>query len=137
MTDPASFFDLIYAALDDGTFLKATLSRPEKAAPLGLRQVFLRPVELRGTAMIAWNHRYERRDEVKNLTHYETLARLREVCGAQFRNADVFTAAHEASLTHNRRGEPAVFIRDVKHAAPTEDETEHARPQWRPLLSKR
>lgn len=129
MPDATPFFDLLHAALRSGAFHKATLSRPVKGAPVGLRNIFLRPVEIRGAPMISWTWRYERRDEVKNLSPNETLARLREMCGPMFRNADAFTATHEATLTHNRRGEPAVFIRQAapQIAAPAEHDRTKAR----------
>lgn len=123
MSDTAPFFALLEHSLQNGSFVKVTLSRPGKNAPPGLRNIFLRPVELRGAMMVSWTHRYETRDEVKNLTASETITRLRELCGTHFRNADVFTAANEATLTHNRRGEPAIFIRKAAHAAP--EETAH------------
>src|SRR5688572_5749491 len=113
MPDATPFFELLSHSLQSGGFVKATLSRPGKEAPHGLRNIFLRPVELRGEAMISWTFRYERRDEVKNLTPVETVTRLRELCGPQFRNTDLFTTTSEATLTHNRRGEPAVFIRQA------------------------
>jgi SAM-dependent methyltransferase len=116
MSDTTPFFDLLREALQGGTLVKVTLSRPGKTAPAGLRNVFLRPVVIRGERMVAWTWRHERRDEVKNLTASESLARLRGLCGPVFRNADAFTAAQEATLTHNRRGEPAVFIHAAKQA---------------------
>ena len=119
MSDPAAFFDLLATSLESGGFVKATLSRPGKEAPLGLRNIFLRPVEIRGAAMVSWTWRYERRDEVKNLSPSETVARLRELCGPWFRNTDLFTSTGESSLTHNRRGEPAVFFRKTTGAAPS------------------
>jgi len=120
MSDTTPFFDLLREALHGGTLVKVTLSRPGKTAPAGLRNVFLRPVVIRGERMVAWTWRHERRDEVKNLTAGESLVKLRELCGPVFRNTDVFTASREATLTHNRRGEPAVFIREAKQepAAP-------------------
>jgi hypothetical protein len=133
MSDTAPFFDLLTQSFETGGFVKATLSRPGKAAPPGLRNVFLRPVELRGTSMVSWTWRYERRDEVKNLTPSETVQRLRELCGPQFRNTDLFTATREATLTHNRRGEPAVFIRPAGGHAATE--TRHDRDKQRMLDS--
>jgi len=125
MSDTAPFFELLEHSLQSGSFVKATLSRPGKNAPPGLRKIFLRPVELRGAMMVSWTHRYDTRDEVKNLTPVETIARLRELCGTHFRNADAFTAANEATLTHNRRGEPAVFIRNAAHSAPKETSHDH------------
>ena len=47
MPDSADFFCLLERSLQDGSFRKATLSRPGKTAPVGLRNIFLRPVELR------------------------------------------------------------------------------------------
>jgi len=132
MSGAAPFFTLLHDALTSGALRKATLSRPLKSAPPGLRNVFLRPVEIRGAPLIAWTWRYERRDEVKNLTAAESLARLRELCGPVFRNADVFTAAQEATLTHNRRGEPAVFIHAATQA-PAAVEEAHDRAKSRLL----
>ncbi len=125
------FHAFIQDALQSGSLVKATLSRPEKSASAGLRNVFIRSVEIRGAAMVAWTFRYGRRDEVKNLTPEETGTRLREMCGSQFRNADVFTAEKEATLTHNRRGEPAFFQR--KASAPKSQETLHDRNKARLL----
>ena len=133
MPDSADFFDLIARSLQSGAFRKATLSRPGKSAPPGLRNVFLRPVELRGSVMVSWTFRHDTRDEVKNFTASETLTRLRELCGPQFRNTDVFTAESEATLTHNRRGESAVFIRKVTGAAAAD--TQHDRPRQRMIAS--
>jgi SAM-dependent methyltransferase len=127
--DSAPFFDLVSRSLEDHSFLKATLSRPQKDAPHGLRNVFLRPVMIRGESRIAWTFRYERRDEVRNLTPAETMAELRAGCGPRFRNADVFTAAHEATLTHNRRGEPAVFIRSAAPAAAADVRHDREKPR--------
>ncbi|HEX2749881.1 MAG TPA: SAM-dependent methyltransferase [Verrucomicrobiales bacterium] len=134
MSDTAPFFELLAQSLETGALVKATLSRPGKGAPHGLRNIFLRPVELRGAAMVSWTWRYERRDEVKNLTPLETLQRLRELCGPWFRNTGLFTATHEATLTHNRRGEPAIFIRQAT-ATGTAAETRHDREKQRMLDS--
>jgi hypothetical protein len=82
MPDTAAFFTLLHESLTAGHFVKATLSRPQKGAPAGLRNLFLRPVEIRGGRMVAWTHRCERREEVKNLTPAETVRRLRDLCGA-------------------------------------------------------
>lgn len=112
-SDTRPFFDLLSRALDSGQFVKATLSRPCGGAPGDLRNIFLRPVMLRGERMVSWTYRYERRDEVKNLTLGETVGRLRELCGASFRNATLFTSGAEATLSHNRRGEAAVTIRET------------------------
>ena len=133
MPDSADFFDLLDRSLSSSSFRKATLSRPGKTAPPGLRNVFLRPVELRGADAVSWTYRYDTRDEAKNLTPAETMARLRELCGPQFRNTDLFTADSEATLTHNRRGEPAVFIR--KSAQAPAADTHHDRTRQRMMAS--
>jgi SAM-dependent methyltransferase len=117
MSDTARFFEAFGRSLQDGTFVKATLSRPGKGAPQGLRHVYLRPVTLRGESMLSWTFRYDRRDEVKNLTASESMARLRELCGVPFRSAVLFTTEGEATLAHNRRGDPAVTIRKAAREA--------------------
>ncbi len=135
MPDSADFFSLLERSLQDGSFRKATLSRPGKTAPVGLRNIFLRPVELRGANMVSWTYRHATRDEVKNLTSGETLTRLRELSGPMFRNSDVFTADAEATLTHNRRGEPAVFIRKASQLASAAADGQHDRTRQRMIAS--
>lgn len=117
--DTTAFFDLFRQSLESGQFHKATLSRPTGKAPGDLRQVFLRPAVIRGQAMVSWTWRYERRDEVKNLTPADAVKQFTALCGEQFRNAVLFTAGAEATLSHNRRGEPASTIRRTA-AAPVE-----------------
>ena len=90
-------------------------------------------MELRGAGAVSWTWRYDSRDEVKNLTPAETLTRLRELCGPHFRNTGLFTAGAEATLTHNRRGEPAVFIRQSSQT-PAAD-TRHDRTRQRMIAS--
>ena len=92
------------AALAEGKFVKATLSRPTAAAAEGLKNVYLRPVSLKSGPHIAFNYRYATRDEVKNYTPDEATNRLAAMLGELFLNADLFTTEADWVLQTDKSG---------------------------------
>lgn len=130
-TPAARFLQTFEAALAAGNFLKCTLSKPTAAAPEGLRNVFLRPVEIKGKPMLAANFRFKTRDEAKNFAPAEAAERLRGWLGQQFLNADLFTAERDAMLAFNRRGEPSIVFK--KPAQTALADTRHDREKKRLL----
>ena len=82
MTSAATFLDFLAQSLGDRTFVRATLSKPGRAAPADLRSVYLRPVVIRGETLVAWTRRMSTRDEVKNLTAAQTMREVADLAGA-------------------------------------------------------
>lgn len=124
------FFNLLVASLRSGTFVKCTLGKPLAGAPEGLRNVHLRPVDLRGLRQVSWTWRYQTRDEAKNLTPAATEAQLREMLGVQFANADLFTTGGNAVLRCNRRGEPGVALRRASHTETVDPRHNREKFRW-------
>ena len=104
-TDSATerFFALLASSLAQGRLLRLVLARPQ-GAEAGLQRVTARPLDLRGQPVLSFVYRYDTRDETKNLPLAEAMLRLRELVGASFRNAHLFTPGEEMQLKLNRKG---------------------------------
>jgi len=104
-------------ACTEGTFVKCTLSRASAAAPNGLKNLYLRPVEIKKQFKIAFNYRFATKDEVKNYPPAEAAQLLQELLGKQFLNADLFTTTQDYTLSFDKKGNASV---QVKPPAQTE-----------------
>lgn len=125
------FLQTFEAAFAAGQFVKCTLSKPTAAAPEGLKNVFLRPVEIKGQPKVAFNFRFKTRDEAKNFGPAEAIEKLRGWLGSQFLNADLFTAERDATLRFGSKGEPSLTFKKAANAAPAD--TRHDREKHRLL----
>lgn len=105
MNPTTQFLNAFQTAFSGKNLLKCTLSKPSAQAPEGLKNVYLRPVELKKGVFIAFNFRYKTRDEVKNYTPDEALAQLKQLLGTAFLNADLLTPERDYSLQFDKKGE--------------------------------
>jgi hypothetical protein len=107
MTNTANeqFLAAFEAAFANGQLLKCTLSRPSLAAPDGLKNVYIRTVELKKGLRLAFNYRYKNRDEAKNYPIEEALAQLAHLLDGPFSNAELLTPERDFSLLIDKNGE--------------------------------
>ena len=98
------FFAALDESLDGGTFIKLTLAK-YRGAEAGLKNVYVRPVELKGGRRLSFLRRYKTRDAVTNHTYEEGSALVRELLGAGFASAHLFTSEEDLRLEVSRRGE--------------------------------
>ncbi|HVZ63334.1 MAG TPA: SAM-dependent methyltransferase [Lacunisphaera sp.] len=105
MTAPEQFLDLLRAAVRDGTLARLTLGKP-KTADRTLRQLFVRPVTLRGTTQLSLVWRHDRQDITKNFPPDEALRIITPLIGTDFHSAHLFTPAQVAQLEYNKKGQP-------------------------------
>lgn len=138
----AGFAEFVAHAMTAGDFLRATLAKPTREAPDGLRAVYLRPVALRGETLIAWTWRHARRDEQKNLSPAESTAEIRRLAGSIFQHMDAEKKGLGASLRFNRRGEATLNFHKARSQSPEPDHQHDRRkvslvdphlPCWRAL----
>ena len=119
------------SAFADGQLIKGTLSKPTAQAAEGLKNVYFRPVSLKSGLKVAFNYRYQTRDEVKNYTLDEAIAQLEAMLGNELLNADLFTTEHDISLQFGKNGIPTLTRRKSSQAE-TPD-TAHNREKHRLL----
>jgi 16S rRNA G527 N7-methylase RsmG len=111
----SQFLASFRTAFEAGKLLKCTLSKPTSAAPEGLKNVYLRPVELKKGLFVAFNFRYETRDEAKNFGLEEALERLKAMLGKDFLNADLLTPDRDFNLNFSKKGEAVFFSKKASH----------------------
>ncbi|MEM6722793.1 MAG: SAM-dependent methyltransferase [Bacteroidota bacterium] len=94
---------LIATAFQDRTFVKLTLSKPRsKSWPV--RNLYFRPIILRGDWQFSVIWRYADRDEVKNYALHEGLELIQEQLGQPFQKAALFTLSGDVFCSVNKKG---------------------------------
>ena len=102
--DTESFFAALDESLAGGSFVKLTLAKP-RARAADLKNVYARPVTLKGGGRLSFLYRFRTRDETKNHAPDEGARRLREMLGPEFLSGHLFTTSEDLRLDFNRRGE--------------------------------
>lgn len=107
-------FDLFRDALARGTFVKLTLSRPREATT-DLKNVFLRPVQLKAGMRVSFTYRHATKDIFKNLTSEETLTETANLLSEVFLCANLFTTERVAELTFREDGSVRLSLHKPVH----------------------
>src|SRR5215208_2974602 len=102
--DREKFFAAMDESLDSGTFIKLTLAK-YRGVEEGLRNVYVRPVELKGGRRLSFLYRYRTRDVVKNHTREEGARFVREMLWGGWASGHLFTSKKELRLEISRKGE--------------------------------
>ncbi|MBI3886392.1 MAG: SAM-dependent methyltransferase [Opitutae bacterium] len=133
MSDPAAlrenFLAQLAASLRDATFVKLTLGKP-RGPDATLRNLFIRPVTLRGTPHLTFLWRHATQDITKNSSPADALAQIAALLGSTFHSAHLFTTARMAQLEFNKHGEPRLTYGP---AAPAAAAATHDQPKHRLL----
>jgi Methyltransferase domain len=114
----ATFIQHLTTALEEGHFIKCSLSRVSGPAPDGLKNAYLRPVSIKKQLKIAITYRYATRDEVKNYDLEEVLVLLEQWLGKFFLNADLFTNEQQITLSFDKKGQPQLRQKTITPLAP-------------------
>lgn len=102
--DREKFFAVLDESLESGAFVKLTLAK-YRGAEAGLKNVYVRPVELKGGRRLSFLFRYKTRDAVKNHAYAEGARLLRELLGNEFASGHLFTSEEDLRVEISRRGE--------------------------------
>src|SRR5215216_4048586 len=119
--DREQFFAALDESLAGGRFVKLTLSK-YRGREAGLKNVYVRPVTLKGGGRLSFLHRYQTRDAVKNHTREEGARLVRELLGAEFASAHLFTSAEDLRLVISRKGESRLVRSRPTFDAPAAEE---------------
>jgi SAM-dependent methyltransferase len=119
--DREQFFAALDESLVGGGFVKLTLAK-YRGREAGLKNVYVRPVTLKGGARLSFLYRYRTRDAVKNHTHDEGARLVRELLGAEFASGHLFTTAEDLRLDVTRKGESRLVRGEPTFAAAASEE---------------
>jgi SAM-dependent methyltransferase len=101
-------------ALARGTFVKLTLSRP-RDAPAPVKNVFLRPVQLKDGFRVAFTYRHGTKDIFKNLPPEAALTEVANLLSNAFLGANLFTTERAAELTLRDDGSARIVLGKAVH----------------------
>ena len=112
-----NFIDKLQSSLNDGSFVKLTLSKPKansQQPTADLRNVYVKPIILKNEKMYSFTYRYERRDETKNYDAEQTLEVINQLVPNVFLNASLFTLTEDITLLISKKGKATVMSKAVK-----------------------
>ncbi|MCC7246459.1 MAG: SAM-dependent methyltransferase [Saprospiraceae bacterium] len=131
MSAKATFIQHFRQFFETGKLLKCTLSRPSVSAPDDLKNIYIRPVQLKKGMMLAFTYRFKTRDEVKNYDLETATAFLSEQAGTVWLHLDLFGVEQDLTLTFNKSGQDN--LRTTRHAQRAAVDTAHNRTKIRLL----
>ncbi len=111
------FIDKLQSSLNDGSFVKLTLSKPRAKSQeprANLNNVYVKPIILKNEKMFSFTYRYERRDETKNYDAEQTLEVINQLVPNVFLNASLFTLTEDTTLLISKKGKATVMTKAVK-----------------------
>ena len=111
------FIDKLQSSLNDGSFVKLTLSKPRAKSQeprANLNNIYVKPIILKNEKMFSFTYRYERRDETKNYDAEQTLEIINQLVPNVFLNASLFTLTEDITLLISKKGKATVMSKAVK-----------------------
>lgn len=103
-TPISQFYELLQESFTTHTFHKLTLSKPiSNSSNKGLKNVYVRLIQLKSRPMLQLTYRYATRDEFKNFSIEEGLIMLTLHIETDFLNADLYTITHEITLFNRKK----------------------------------
>ena len=103
-TEPQRFVARLQQALDDGSFVRLVLGRPQGGDDPTLDKLLARRVVLRGQDHLSLVWRHRSKDITKNLPLAEAVALVAGLLGAPFHHAHLVTRGHDIQLATGKKG---------------------------------
>jgi hypothetical protein len=114
------FLELLRKVLHDGTLVKLTLGK-YRGSDVSLKNLFVRPVELKSGPHLAFLWRHATRDITKNHTPEAAFGEIERLIGGDFLDAHLFTSTQNAQLETQPDGTARLKVAPVSdrlHASP-------------------
>jgi SAM-dependent methyltransferase len=103
MKEQSELLDFLKQSIAAHTFVKMTISSPiDKQSPL--LNVYVRYIEIKGSAGLSFTYRYKTNDQIKNWSIEEGIRELQRVIGSDFKNASLFTTSQDYILLQSKKG---------------------------------
>ncbi|PPK87426.1 methyltransferase family protein [Neolewinella xylanilytica] len=121
-------------AVTKGRLAKLTLSKPRRKDPATPRNLYARPVDIKGEALLQVTHRFADREEAKNYPPEDGLAYLRDQLATVYYNGDLFTLDEQLSIMQSRKGNARLRGEPARHEEVT---VAHNREKYRDIPADR
>ncbi len=124
-----SFLTNFQSSVENDTFIKLTLSKPTGEEP-ELKNVYVRPIEIRSQPMLSFTLRYATKDIVKNYSLEEANGIISLWLGDTFLNADLFTTEADYTLAFNKKRKAKFLTKKATHQTTPEKTHNREKKQW-------
>ncbi|MBU1368966.1 MAG: methyltransferase [Bacteroidetes bacterium] len=112
------FLELLEEKLINEKLVKLTLSKPRRKSD-ELRNVYVKPVQLKAGKYYSFEYKYTQRHEVKNFVAGQAKEKVQQLLETHFMQADLFGLETDSSLTIFSSGKMKLKTRQIeKRAAP-------------------
>ncbi|GJM31195.1 MAG: methyltransferase [Saprospiraceae bacterium] len=128
-----TFMGKLRGSVAGETFVKMTLSKAG-GKDRQLKNVYVRPVDLKGIRQLSFTLRYATRDEVKNYPPEEAFTWIKLWLGQDFLNGDLFTLQEDVSIQFNKKRKARLFSRPA--SITQQPSLSHDRPKERLIIGE-
>ena len=129
------FLTELRASVRSGIFVKLTLGKP-RGVEADIRNLYIRPLTLRGTPHLSFVWRHATKDITKNFSPAEALDQIETLIGVKFFSAHLFTTVRTAQLEFNKQGEPRYSFGPAAPGEAQPAEHDRAKPRLLPAASQ-
>lgn len=116
--DLAAFWTALRRSLSEATFVKLTLGKSRNRDQPKLKNIYCRPIELKGELVLQFTYRFEDHDETKNFQPEAAIDALQLPLGNDFLSADLFTLSEQVSVQISRKGNVRLQTNAARHEQP-------------------
>lgn len=127
------FIANVGSSLNDNSFVSLTLGN-YKGAEEGLKNIYVKRIQIKREDKVSFTYRYKTRDIVKNYSIDEALVLLQEKLGEGFRFGNLFTTSADYLLDTNKKGE--YFLKQSAASKNQTPDTQHDRTKNRSISSQ-
>src|SRR5215210_4427694 len=119
--DREQFFAALDESLAGGRLVKLTLSK-YRGREAGLKNVYVRPVTLKGGGRLSFLYRHRTRDAVSNHTLEGGARLVRELLAEGFASCHLFTTTQDLRLDISRKGDARLSKTPPAFSSPPAEE---------------
>jgi len=124
------FFRELVTSLRDETFIELLLTKYRGKEP-GLQKILIRTVTVKRQPHLSFVYRYQTRDITKNHPTQEGVEVIRELLGADFRSAHLFTTTQDLQIEFSKKGRVKLGKSEPSRALEPASAQMHDRPKRR------
>ncbi len=109
------FLEHLQQSFEKNTFVKLTLSKPDNKES-ELKNIYIRPVDLKNKRHYSFLYRYKTKDIVKNHLSDTAIPLLDEALGKDFLEASLFTTEQDLTLFYNKKRKARLATKAASHS---------------------
>ncbi len=124
-----NFYKQITDSFEIATLVKMTLAKPRSKSS-ELKNIYIRPVEIKKGVMLSFTYRYQTKDEVKNFGLEEAIKIIKEQLGSPFMKLHLFTTVEDFELSINKKGKGFLRSSQPRFTKAEMQQHDHQKKAW-------